>query len=407
VNLQARVRSTCDSAPVGARARQRFRPHGLHAALVVGLALAGLIILGVSPASALTLTTPYPVTAVQPGQTATLDITFIHPEIARVDIAVADVPAGWTATLRGGGREVAAVYTDPEASPRVQLEIDVPADAAKGEYTVVVQARGGGTTAELPLTLRVAEEAQGGTTLESEFPALRGPAEATFQFTVTLANDSPEERTYNISAEGPEGWVISLRPSGSERETPTVTVQGEGSQRLTLEATPPADTETGTYPLTVQAVGGGEEATLDLGIEITGTFDLVFTTPDERLNAEISAGGTTTVPLVLRNDGTGELLGVELSATPPTDWQVTFDPEVVQSLGAGETVEVTASFTPADNAIAGDYVVTVNARGDQATTSTDLRVTVRTSTWWGIIGVVIIVFALAALIFIFRRFGHR
>ncbi len=380
------------------------------AALPFVLACAG-VLLAVGPfigtAHALTLTTPYPAVSVQPGQSASLDLQVKDPQAVRVDLSVTKVPTGWKASIKGGGRDVGAVFTDSADNPRVQLEVDVPADAATGSYQMVVQARGPGGTVDLPVTLTVASTAQGGTTLQSAFPSLRGPADAAFRFSIDLHNGSTEERTYNISAKGPEGWQVSLKPSGSDKETPSVPVEGEGTQALDLQVTPPADTKPGQYPITVRASGGGEDISLDLGIEVTGTYTLTFTTPDQRLNAQIKANGATKVPLVLKNDGTGPLLGVSLSATPPADWEVTFEPQVVDQIGAGESLPVTAIFTPAKGAIAGDYVVSVSARADQANATSDLRVTVKTSTWWGLVGVLVIVLALAGLFFIFRRFGHR
>ena len=379
----------------------------LSAGLFMAVVVVGLAGPGPAPAWALTVTTPYPVIAVQPGQTTTLDVQVRNPDVARVDFAFAQMPSGWKLSLRGEGKEVSAVYTDPENPPRLELRVDVPADAAKGDYKVVLRAVGAGAQVDLPITLRVAEQAAGGTTLETEFTTLRGPSDATFRFSIDLKNAAPEERTYNIAAQGPEGWKVSLLPAGAERETPSLTVQGDGSQQLNLEVTPAADAAAGTYPVKVRAAGGGEEATLDLTIEITGTYTLTLTTPDERLNAEIKGGGTTRVPLLVRNKGTGPLQAITFSATPPTDWKVTFEPETIDRVEAGGSAPVTAVFTPAKDAIAGDYVVSLTAKADQAVADTDLRVTVKTSTWWGVVGVVLILAALGGLLLVFRRWGHR
>ncbi|MCZ7664303.1 MAG: NEW3 domain-containing protein [Thermoleophilia bacterium] len=387
----------------GRRRRERFLIAGvLTAALSLGLAGPW-----VASAGALTLTTPYPVMAVQPGQTATLAVNVANPDVARVDLSIAEAPEGWVVSLRGAGKEVSAIYADPQSPPALELRVDVPTDAAKGDYKVVVRATGAGAQLDLPLTLRVTQEASGGTSLQTDFTTLRGPSDAAFRFSIDLQNAAPDERTYNIAGQGPEGWKVSLLPAGAERETPSLTVQGDGSQRLNLEVTPAADTPAGSYPVTVTATGGGEKAGLDLTIEVTGTYDLVLTTPDERLNADIKGGGSTRVPLVVQNNGTGPLQGVSFSATPPTDWKVAFDPQTIDVLDAGEEATVTAVFTPAGNAIAGDYAVSLSARADQAMANTDLRVTVTTSTWWGIVGVVLIAVALGGLLLVFRRWGHR
>jgi len=390
-------------------------PHGVATAVsgIVFFALATLMICGVvlTPVSAqaqsLQITTPYPVIGVQPGGTSSLDLNLESSEVERVDLKVVAAPEGWLTVIRGGGSEISAVYVNPQDEPRLGLEVEVPATATGGDYEVVVEASTGQTSVRLPITLVVSEEARGGTTLETEFPTLKGPADAGFRFRIDLRNESPEEQTYNISATGPQGWKVSLLPSGAEKETPTVTVQPDSTQSLSLEVEPPMDVETGEYEFQVQAAGAGDKETLDVVVGITGTYDLSITSPQERLNATIKAGGTTEVPLVVKNNGTGEVRGVELSATPPTDWKVEFQPAVIDAVSGGEEVPVTAVFTPAEGALAGDYMVTLKARGDQDGASADFRVTVETSTMWGLVGVIIIVVALAALVLVFRRYGRR
>ena len=62
-------------------------------------------------------------------------------------------------------------------------------------------------------------------------------------------------------------------------------------------------------------------------MDITGSFSMTLTTPDQRLNAEVSAGSSTPVTLVVTNTGTAPLSGVTVTASPPQGWQVTFEPD--------------------------------------------------------------------------------
>ncbi|GAB4242202.1 MAG: NEW3 domain-containing protein [Thermoleophilia bacterium] len=366
-----------------------------------------LLLFAPPDAHALDLTTPYPEMSVQPGQTVDLALDVHADQRGRVYLDVVQAPEGWETIVRGTGRTVSAVFAGPEGSPALDLEVNVPENAEKGRHRVVVRATRGSETADLALLFTVADDAVDATTLETEFPSLRGPSDATFRFALTLRNGAPEERTYNVSVEAPEGWHTSLVPATSERETPTVTVEGGSHQRLNLDVTPPATVEAGDYPVTVRAATGGEEEVLELTITITGTYDLSVTTPDERLNATVEAGGETRIPLILRNQGSGAITNVNLSAVPPTDWAVSFEPEVVDLVPAGDDVPITAVFEPAEGAIAGDYVVTVEAEGDQDAVSTDFRVTVETSTLWGLAGVAVIALALVGLVVVFRRYGRR
>jgi uncharacterized membrane protein len=388
---------------------QRFRR--IVAFAVGGLALTlGLIfepLIPASPALAATLTTPYPAMTVQAGQTVTVTLSLKDTVSQRYELSVSGTPEGWKVSILGDGRPVQAAMTDPSQALALELQVEVPENAPEGVSTLTVTARAAGSSVSMPISFTVSKSEGGTTTLNADYTSLRGPSSAKYTFSLTLANNTLQSRTYNISASGPENWTLSLKPSGASQETPTVTVDSKGSQSLSLEVKPAPSTEAGTYDLNVTAVGGGETVSIPLQVEITGTYTLKITTPEGNLNAEIKAGDTTKVAFVVTNDGTAPLQNVHLQATAPANWDVTFEPATIDVLPPGQQATVTAAFKPADNAIAGDYVVTVNAQADQATAQSDIRVTVKTSTLWGVIGALIAVAAIAILGFVFRRYGRR
>ncbi len=393
---------------IGTRSRLRGRSAVLgYAGAALALSFICLLLLAPSSAWAVSVTTPYPALTVQAGQSVNLDLLVSDSVSRRVDLALRGIPAGWEGDITGGGYPVTAVMVDPDEPSRLSLKLEIPADAAESSYTIEVVATSGDGSATLPITLTVSKVAGTATSLEAEYSSLKGPASATFTFQLTLRNESQQPRTYNLSAVGPENWKLSLKPAGASQETPTVTVEGQGSQRLNLEVSPGPDVTIGAYDLLVTASGAGEEVGAPLQVEITGTYTLSLTTPDGRLNFDVKAGTTTRVPLVIANSGTGPLLEVKLSASAPSGWKVSFDPAVVDVLPPNQQETVYGVFTPAEDAIAGDYVVSVSARADQASTQEQLRVTVKTSTLWGVVGVIIAVAAVVILGLIFRRFGHR
>jgi uncharacterized membrane protein len=392
---------------VGRRSQRSCPLNRLALGSVFLLVFVLLLVLAPSSAWAVTVTTPYPDLTVQAGQEVNLDLRVSDNVARRVDLSLQNVPSGWEVSITGGGYSIKAVMVDPDEPSRLTLKLKVPADAAERSYAFDVVARTAEGTTTLPITVTVSKAAGAATTLEAEYSSLKGPASATYTFQLTLRNDSLEPRTYNLSVTGPEDWTTTLKPSGATQETPTVTVEAQSSQRLNLEVKPSPDVTIGTYDLAVTVSGGGEEISAPLQVTITGTYTLTVTTPDGRLNFDIKAGGTTRQPLVVTNSGTGPLQGVKLSASAPSGWKVTFDPPAIDVLPPNQQQTVYAVFTPAEDAIAGDYVVSVSARADQAIAQEELRVTVKTSTLWGVIGVIIAVAAIVILGLIFRRFGHR
>jgi len=63
---------------------------------------------------------------------------------------------------------------------------------------------------------------------------------------------------------------------------------------------------------------------------------------------------------------------------------------------------------PAEKAVAGDYLLTINARPvDSKQQSAEFRITVVTSTLWGVAGIALIAVAVAAVGMAVSRFGRR
>jgi uncharacterized membrane protein len=356
--------------------------------------------------AALTMFTSYPSIVADPGEDAVFPLTVDSPDPERVDLALGEAPEGFEPTFRGGGAIVGSVYTGGDAPPELELSVSVPADAAPGDHHIVVTATASSGTTELPLDIIVADLSAGSVSLTSDFPNLRGASDATFSFDLDLANDTSQDVDFTLEGLGPEGWTVEVQPS-TEAQAATVLVAAGDSERINATVSPPFQVDAGIYPILVRAVGGDREVETQLNVEVTGTFGMDLSTLDGRLNTSVSAGGSTQFPMVLANTGSAPLAGVALSATPPRDWDVTFEPEEVPAVEVGQSVDIVATITPAGNAVAGDYVVTMNARSDDADDSVAVRTTVETSTIWGIVGIALIALVLVGLGLVFRRYGRR
>lgn len=378
-------------------------------ALVIAVMVAVLVAVVGSPAAAqtVTLTTPFPLIDIEAGDSVTFDLEVRSHVRQRVDLVIVSVPEGWEASLRGGGFVIGSVTTDPDGPVEVTLDVDVPADASEGSHTVVVEATAAsGAIDRLEVELRVAEEVAGAVEFEAEFPRLTGGSEDTFSFDLTLHNDLTEEATFALAAVGPEGWQVEAHPSTEQRAN-TVTVEAGSTASIDVEVTPAVEAEAGDYPVLVEATGSGQRVAAELVVELVGSVRLKLTTPSERLNASGSAGTATQIELLVVNDGSAPLAGVTLSGDPPSGWEVSFEPETVANVPPGEAVPVTAIVTPAEDAVTGDYVVSLTASGQGRSSTADIRFAVETSPTWGIVGALIIAAAIGLLVWVFRRYGRR
>jgi uncharacterized membrane protein len=361
----------------------------------------------VGAAEAITITTPYPAVAVAPGATVNFDISITTDAPGRVDLAVNGTPTGWTAVLRGGGFTVDGVQTDGTSTPtKVTLGVTVPAEATEGSSKITVRATTASrATASLPVDIRVTPNAAGDVKLTTDTPTLKGASNATFPFTLTLANNTPDDLPFSATATGPDGWTVTAQV-GSSAQAASVVVKAGSTSPVTVSVKPSSTAAAGKYPIKVDVTSGNQTASADLGVEITGSYALTLTTVDQRLNMTANAGGTSDLTLVVTNTGTADVDAVAMSATAPTGWTVKFDPATV-TVPAGGSVNAVAHVTPSSDAIAGDYVATFKATAPTASADADVRVTIETSLLWGAIGVGLIVLVLVGLFWTFRRFGRR
>lgn len=379
----------------------------------VAAALAGLFLVSLlaapataQTASGLTLTTPYPGLTIEPGDTAGFDLSLTSTSTTAVSLVIEGVPEGWTATFHGGGFVVGQVTAGPEAAPELSLDVIVPTETTDGDYPLTIEASSSAGTVSLLLQVTVQSGAGGVVTLTPDFPGLQGSASDTFPFNVEVRNDTPSEVQLELAAEGPIGWTVEARPQGAAQAS-TITVESGATGRVTVTATPPANAAAGLYDLRMTARGGGVDNEVALQVQITGSFDMELTTPDTRLNADVTAGQPTQFPVVVLNTGSADLVNVAMSATPPSGWEVTWDAEVIASVAAGDFATVNATITPSSQAIAGDYQISFRATSDEASATMEIRSTVSPSAFGGLVGIGLILLTLAALAWVFRRFGRR
>lgn len=357
------------------------------------------------PATNLTVSTPFPSVAVEPGDQVSFELTVAAPAQVAVELSAEGVPEGWTAAFRGGGFEVDSVTAGPGLEPEVSFDVTVPASAAEGDYDLAITANGGGESVQIPLGVRISAQAGGEVTLTPNFPGLRTPAGEAVTFDVELANGTPADLEFELAPTAPSGWAVTAELSG-EAQAATIQVEAGGTATINVEVTPPFQAEAAQYPITLQATSPGTTVETEMIVEVVGSFALEMSTADQRLNAEVTVGSSNDFQILLTNTGTAPLDNVVVGVTPPSGWEVAFDNQEV-AIGPGETVPVTATITPSEEAVAGDYQISFTATHEQATDSMEIRTTVNPSAVWGFVGIAVIALTLAALAWVFRRFGRR
>lgn len=367
-------------------------------------------------AGKVTFSTDYPGVTIKPGGTSTftLYITNTGSEETTVELSAEDLPEGWEGSFKGSSNEVSMVHVGAcqkkEDSPSLSYSLTVPEDTKEDIYTISLNAKGGDVDESLALTVKVdAEEKKiGAGEFSTDYAQQEGDSGTTFSYTTTLTNNSGENMTYSLSAEGaPEGWTVTFTPSDTTTATSSVPVDAGASSTIKAAIVPAQNVTAGEYPITLVAACAGETLELPVTVKITGTYSLTATTPTGNLSTSAYAGETKDVALSIQNTGNIDLTAVSLKAQTSTDWEITFDQDTINEIPAGGSAEVTAHITPAKDAILGDYVTIITASNDSVSSDCALRISVQNHTSWGIAAVAVIAVLVLGLVLIIRRFGRR
>lgn len=383
--------------------------------IMAALVLPALLLLGagreVSAAGGLQMSTGYPGMAVTAGDELSFALDFTNTTGAgmAVSLETVSLPEGWEGYFTGNGSEVSQVYVkNGENEGTAAYSLSIPEEAAGGDYEVVLRAYTGGEASDtLTLNLKVTEEELGGSSFQSEYPEQEGSAGASFSFDTTLVNNSASEQNYSFSSNAPSGWNVTFTPSGESSPVNSITLELRKSQTITVGVTPAADAQAGAYTISCAAVSAGENLKTELTATITGQYALDVTTPSGRLSTEAYANKQKEVALKIVNNGNTDLTNVTLSSSAPDGWTVSFSQPTIDVIEAGASVEVTAYMTPGEDSLSGDYVVSIKASNSDTSDNAEFRISVKTETIWGVVGVLLIVCVFAGIGWVFHKYGRR
>ena len=350
------------------------------------------------------LYTPYTKISVPPGESISYSIDVINnsDEVKNATLALAGLPKSWSYEMKAGGWTLDEIAVLPGEKKNFTLKVDVPLKVNKGTYRFTIGADG---LARLPLAITVSKQGTYRTEVTTTQPNMQGNSKSTFTFNATLKNQTAEQQLYALMAEAPRGWNVIFK--ANYKQATSAQVAPNASENISVDITAPSNVKAGTYKIPVIATTGSTSAQLEFEVVITGSYRIELTTPQGLLSKDITAGDTRKLELVVLNTGSAELKDIQLSANKPIDWEVSFEPSKLDRLAPGDKANVTAVLKASRQALPGDYVTKITARAPEADTTTDFRISVKTPMITGWIGVVVILAALGAVYYLFRKYGRR
>lgn len=352
----------------------------------------------------LTLYTPYTQISVSPGKTVTYSIDVINNTKKIVDelITITNIPSSWHYTLTAGGYDIRKLATLPGQTKTITLTVDIPFQVNKGNYRFYAKA---GNRAELPLNINVSTGGSNETQFTCDQKNMEGTSKSTFSFKAVLKNQTATKQQYALMADAPRGWNVAIKPN--YQQATSTELEPNSTKDITYDVNPPSIVEAGKYKIPVKAVSGTTSAELEFEVVITGSYDMVLNTPTGLLSAQLTAGQEKKIELDVQNTGSADLKNIELNAQKPKNWDVVFEPLKIENLQPGKTEKVYATIKADKKAIPGDYVIKVDSKTPEVNSSVSFRISIKTPILMGWLGILIIIAVVAAIFYLFKKFGRR
>jgi uncharacterized membrane protein len=369
------------------------------------------------PARRVTMAVEYPgVKIVKGEEQVSMDVIFHNKGKSdeNVSVRVDDMPDGWNARIKTYRYSVTGVHVPSGKDKSLTFEADLPKDVTPGDYQFRISAStlDGKFKMSQPVTITVmAERGESkepkGVRLTTSYPVIRGPSDATFEFSVEVDSKLDEDAIFDLAATGPQGWDINFKPAYETKFISSLRIKSKQSTSVAVEVKPAMGAAAGEYPINVRVSSSNANADAKLMVILTGTYVIEVGTPDGLLSFDSKQGKASNVSFYIKNTGSAINNNIKFLSFKPENWKVEFKPEKIDSIEPGGLKQVEMIITPYEDALVGDYSVAVNVEGEKATRSLEFRATVKASAAWGWVGIGIIVAVIAGLFGLFRWIGRR
>jgi uncharacterized membrane protein len=368
------------------------------------------------PARAITMAIEYPGVEISKDDDVSLDVIFHNKGRSdeNVEVWIVEKPKGWDAKIKTYQFTVTGVHVPSDSNKSLTFEADPEEGIKPGDYQFRINARtqDGKFRMSQALTVKVtADEGKSkeprGVKLTTSYPVIRGPSDATFEFSLEVDSKLEEDAVFDLLAQGPQGWDINFKPAYESKYISSLRIKGKQSTSVAVEVKPAMGAAAGEYPINVRVNSGDANAEAKLTVILTGTYGLEVGTSSGLLSLEARAGRPANMSFYVKNTGSAVNQDIKFMTFKPENWKVEFNPEKIDAIEAGDFKQVEVIITPYEDALVGDYSVGVNVEGEKASKTIEFRTTVKASAAWGWIGIGIIVVVIGGLFGLFRWLGRR
>src|SRR4030042_5043880 len=166
------------------------------------------------------------------GDTVRMDLTLENKGRTdeTIDVKISKVPKDWKASLRGGSYTVSGLFVPNGKSRTLALSLEPDKSVGLGTYDFQIdgQTADGKFTSTQKLMVTVQEKTAGSEDIQvtTSYPVIRGQTDATFEFSLDVQNKSERDRTFSISATGPQNWDLNFKPAYETKQISSFQIKG-------------------------------------------------------------------------------------------------------------------------------------------------------------------------------------
>jgi len=362
------------------------------------------------------LATQYSGIRVQKGNSFSMDL--ILENYSKKDVSlnlwIDKMPDGWKVSIEEEAYKISGIYLPADEEKLLTLRVRPGENVKLGKYLISIKARSEDRRIELRKDLNVEvvekkkEKSFGKIRVDSYYPVLRGSIKKEFEFSINVENELDDEDLFNLQAEAPDQWEVNFKPAYETKYISSVKLKPKQNKVIDVEVKPYYLSPPGEYPITVKVSTEKYEEEVQFKVIFLGSYELKLGTPDGLLSVDAKPGEKSKIKLYVENRGTAINRDITLTTFKPENWEVEFKPERIDLIKPGESKTVEVIIKPYDEALVGEYTVTVYAKGQEdSEDDKDLSVNVAATPIWGYAGIGLIGLVIGGLFLIFKFFGRH
>jgi uncharacterized membrane protein len=368
------------------------------------------------PDRLLTMAVEYPSVQISPDEDVSMDIIFYNKGKSdeNVEVWIANKPDMWNIKIKTYRYAVSGLHVPSDDSKTLTFEAAPDENIPEGAYQFRIQAKtpDGQFQMAQDITVVIKKKVEGvkeikGVKLTTSYPVLRGPSDGEFEFSVEVDSKLEEDSIFDLFFEGPEGWDINFKPAYESKYISSLRLKANQSQTVAVQVKPAASAQEGQYPIKIRVSADDAKAEAELMVVLTGTYGIEVGTASGLLSLDAKQGNPSSVSVYVKNTGSAVNNQIKFMSFKPENWKVEFEPESIDAIEPGGFEQVEVKITPYEDALVGDYSVSLKIDGEKASKNMEFRVSVKASSAWAWIGIAIIVVVIALLTIIFRKLGRR